>query len=272
MPDMMLPTTRHVKELIEHAEEHLTSGTDWDLKVSMIHADNSIEIMLKEYLRYSKEKSWGQIEHKTFYEILNSCSDINLVNTAKSFFLAYHDMRNAVYHIGTLVPMKEDVKSVLGFAKTLFNELHPKLRFAEAHIKSPSLKTVQTISEIIGFQPHMTEMMLLSRLSNYFTERGFEILVEPKLPYTDVRADLIAQTRDKLILCEIKIRGPGMVVGREAIHQVRTYADRLRKKNTEKNIEIWLVTNTRFSKGIGEIAEKHNIQLIDARRLKKLLD
>ena len=51
MPADVLPTTRHVKELIEHAEQHLLSGFNWDMKVSLIHADNSIEIMLKEHAR-----------------------------------------------------------------------------------------------------------------------------------------------------------------------------------------------------------------------------
>jgi len=53
----VLPTSRHIKELLNHAEEHLNQGSNTDLKFSLIHADNSIEIMLKEHLRYDKENS-----------------------------------------------------------------------------------------------------------------------------------------------------------------------------------------------------------------------
>jgi len=266
----ILPTTRHVRELITHAEEHMNSGTEWDLKVSIIHADNSIEIMLKEYLRHCKEKSWREIEHMTFYELLNSCNDLDLVGTSKRFFLAYHDIRNAVYHTGTLAPMKEDVKSVVGFAKTLFNELHPELKFVEARIELPSEKAIHTVSSIMGFQPHMTEMMLLREFSDYLSKSGYTVLIEPMMPDKS-RADLLARRGNKLIVCEFKVRKTGMVVGREAIYFLRAQVDVLKKKNPEKNVEGWLITNARFSKGTREIAEKQNIQLFDRRRLRKLL-
>lgn len=270
MRDSMLPTTRHVKELIMHAEEHMNSGTEWDLKVSLIHADNSIEIMLKEYLRYRKEKSWGEIERMNFYKLLNSCKDINLVSNSKSFFLAYHDIRNAVYHTGTLVPMKEDVKSVVGFAKTLFNELHPQFKFVDVRIKLPSKRAINTVSSVLGFQPHMTEMLLMKEFSNYLLKSGYKVLIEPVMPDKS-RADLLAQRENKLIVCEFKVRQTGMVVGREAVYFLKAQVEALRKKYPEKNVEGWLITNARFSKSTREVAKGHNIQLFDRQRLRKLL-
>lgn len=57
MSSSVLPTTRHIRELIEHSEEHLSLGSERDMKIALIHVDDSIEIMLKEHLRYNREKS-----------------------------------------------------------------------------------------------------------------------------------------------------------------------------------------------------------------------
>lgn len=92
------------------------SGTEWDRKASLIHADNSIEILLKEYLRYFKKKSWREIDNLSFYDLLNSCNDIGLVDSSSEYFLSYHDIRNEVYHTGTLVPGREDLESLIGLA------------------------------------------------------------------------------------------------------------------------------------------------------------
>lgn len=192
----MLPTTRHIRELITHAEEHMNCGKELDSKVSLTHADNAIEIMLKEYLRSQKERAWDEIEDLSFYKLLGKCDEINLVRDSKKFFLAYHDMRNAVYHTGTLVPQKEDLKAAVGFAKTLFNELHPDLRFDEASIELPSKKSIDKISTYPDFRPYLHEITLTERFGVFFIKNGYTVSFEQ--PMSDGRrADLVAEKGTK---------------------------------------------------------------------------
>lgn len=265
----MLPTTRHVKELIQHAEEHLKSGSERDLKISLIHTDNSIEILLKEYLRYDQEKSWEEIERLNFYRLLSSCKDISLVGSSKSFFLAFHDMRNAVYHTGTLVPMKKDVNSIVDFAKTLFNELHPEFKFAKARIELPTERSIDVVSGVLGFQPHMTELSLMREVTEYLVGKGFNVYLE--YPIDRARVDLFARKGADAIVGEIKIRRRGRIVGVDAVYLLKSYVDRFQKEFPEKNIEGWLMTNAGFSNTAVEAAKRFNIKLFDEERLGDLL-
>jgi len=263
----MLPTTHHVKELIVHAEEHLLSGSERDLKISLMHADNSIEILLKEHLRYGQEKSWGEIEHMNFYELLSSCKDISLVNSSKSFFLAFHDMRNAVYHVGTLVPMKKDVQSAVEFAKTLFNELHPSFRFAEARIELPSEKSIRVASDTLGQKlPYINELSLIRDFSEYLRQMGYEVLLEHSL--ARFRIDILARKEDDLIVCEVKTRGAGVL----SVRQLISYMDALREKFPEKKIQGWLITNGQFTAPAQTIAKGFKIRLFDRQKLRQLFD
>jgi HJR/Mrr/RecB family endonuclease len=265
----MLPTTHHVKELIEHAEEHLSYGSERDLKISLMHADNSIEILLMEHLRYGKEKSWGEIEHMNFYELLSSCKDISLVSSSKSFFLAFHDMRNAVYHVGTLVPMKKDVESAVEFAKTLFNELHPSLGFTEARIELPSEKSIRVASDTLGQRlPYTTELSLVRNFSEYLRQMGYEVYLEH--PVAGYRMDLLARKEDDFIVCEVKAGKVGVGVGVNSVRQLVAYMDALRKDFPEKKIQGWLITNGQFTADAQTIAERLKIRLFDGQKLKQL--
>lgn len=267
MPRSMLPTTHHVKELIEHAEEHLSYGSERDLKISLMHADNSIEILLKEHLRYGQEKSWGEIERMNFYELLSSCKDISLVNSSKSFFLAFHDMRNAVYHVGTLVPMKKDVESAVEFAKTLFNELHPSFRFTEARIELPSEKSIRVASDTLGQRlPYRTELSLVRDFSEYLRQMGYEVVLE--YPVAGYRIDLLARSEDGFIVCEVKARRAGA----RSVSQLITYMDALREEFPETKIQGWLITNSHFTPNAQTIAERFKIRLFDGQKLRQLFD
>jgi hypothetical protein len=263
----MLPTTHHVKELIEHAEEHLSYGSERDLKISLMHADNSIEIMLKEHLRYGQEKSWGEIERMNFYELLSSCEDISLVNSSKSFFLAFHDMRNAVYHVGTLVPMKKDVESAVEFAKTLFNELHPSFRFAEARIELPCETSIQVAWDTLGQKlPYINELSLVRDFSEYLRQKGYEVFFE--YPLAGYRVDILARKEDDFIVCEVKTRTAGVL----SVRQLMTYMDALRNEFPKKKIQGWLITSDQFTAPAQTLAEGLKIRLFDGQKLRQLFD
>jgi len=122
----MLPITRHVKQTIDHADYHFKKGDEFDMKNALINADNSIEIMLKGYMRYEKGHSLKKVEDKRYHELLDECEEIEIIKNSRKYFQAYHDLRNTVYHEGVLIPPKEDVKGSIELAKSLFNELYPE--------------------------------------------------------------------------------------------------------------------------------------------------
>lgn len=265
----MLPTTRHIKELLNHAEEHLNHGSNSDLKFSLIHADNSIEIMLKEYLRYDKENIWGEVERKGFYDLLNSCGDIELVKNSKKYFLAHHDLRNSVYHLGILAPLKEDVESALGLAKSLFNELHPDLKFKEAKIDVPSQESIQNVMKSMGRRTYLNEMSLLISFSKYLEKKGYKIFYEYDVA-NGYRADIVAEKGEEVIICEVK-RGFRMPIDRSALRQLVPMYNQLKNKYPSKDVKCWLITNGSFTSIVKKLSKKYNIKLIDGNKLEKLL-
>jgi len=271
-PDM-LPTTRHIKELIEHSDEHLLSGSERDLKISLIHADNSVEIMLKEYLRYDKEKGWREIENISFHKLLSACSDISLVNSSKSYFLAFHDMRNAVYHMGTLLPTKKDVESALELAKSLFNELHPDTKFEKVRISLPSEESINLVTNTLGSKPYATELSLMKKFTDYLMRQGYLVEFEHLFPINkqQYRADLLAFRGNRAIVCEFKMKPNRNTIGR-TMDMLRTFLDQAKEEFPDKKIEGWLIIFKRELSDRTKIAaEKLNIKLIDSKKLKELI-
>lgn len=106
MTDSWLATSRHARDLIEHAEEHLQMGSERDLKFSLIHADNAIEALLKEHTRYGKRQRIDNIIEMSFQKLLDASSDIAFVEDQRHLLSFTHDMRNAVYHFGALTPQQ----------------------------------------------------------------------------------------------------------------------------------------------------------------------
>jgi hypothetical protein len=238
---MLLPTTRHVRELIEHSEEHLSLGSEKDLKIALIHVDNSIEIMLKEYLRYQKEKKLDEIEDISFYGLLNMCPDISVVKSSKSLFIAFHDMRNAIYHLGNLLPPKKDVESAIELAKSLFNELHPQDEFKNVEVTLPSNESIKMLNDAIGNKPYITEISAIQNFSACMMSKGYGIQIEHAMGgEIRYRADLIARKGDKVIVCEFK-RSPNRYMMFSAMEQLKTYLSLAKTEFSNKQVEGWLI-------------------------------
>ena len=79
MADAWLPSSRHAKDLIEQADEHLNKSTEKDLKFALIHADNAIESLLKEHARYGKNKRINDVVEMSFHKLLEECGDLPAV-------------------------------------------------------------------------------------------------------------------------------------------------------------------------------------------------
>jgi len=267
-PYSLLPIARHAKELIEHSSEHLQDSTEKDLIIALIHLDNAIEIMLKEYLRFNKNRPWRSIESKVFYQLLEACVELETIENSKSQFVAFHDIRNALYHAGTFAPRKEDVESALYFSKLLFNEMHPHFSFKDMKIRSTSDRTIHYLAREFGrHKPYVTEARLVKELAVFFKTQGYETRISPKFAGTSIMADLLLIKDSEAVVIEIKARTKGKKVLNSAIFQLAGYVEAVRKEIPTKKVEGWLVTNTDFSEAAIAAARKLNIRLITSKEL-----
>jgi len=261
-PYSLLPIGRHARELIEHAADHLGNNTEKDLTIALIHADNSIEIMLKEYLRFLKNKPWREIDNQGFIKLLDSSKDLKTVVNNRSQFVAFHDIRNALYHTGTFAPRKMDVESAIYFAQLLFNELHPKYPFTDLRFANPSLQTINSLAGEFGEKkPYVTEVRLITKLEHIFKKQGYSIKDTHKFAGTSIMADMLLTKNNEVIVVEVKARSKGKKVVNTAIFQLAGFVNAVRKELPLKNVNGWLITNTAFTKAAKTAANKLNIKL-----------
>lgn len=270
-PYPLLPIARHAKELIEHASEHLKYKTEKDLIIALIHLDNAVEIMLKEYLRFSKNQPWRNIENKLFYQLLDVCVELETIENNKSQFVAFHDIRNALYHAGTFAPRKKDVESSLYFSKLLFNEMHPNFSFKDMKIESTSYSTINYLAREFGRKPYVTEARLVKELADFFKAQGYEIRLNPKFAGTSIMADLLLIKNREAIVIEIKARTKSKKVLNSAVFQLVGYVEAVRQAMPTKRVKGWLVTNTDFSEAALTAARKLDIRLVSGKELKDIL-
>lgn len=271
-PYPLLPITRHAKELVEHSAEHLKKGDEKDLIIALIHIDNAIEIMLKEYLRFNKNRSWRNIENQFFPQLLDACVDLETIENNKSQFIAFHDIRNALYHAGTFAPRKEDVESALYFSKLLFNEMHPNFSFVEMKLETPSDKTIHLLTKEFGRgKPYATEARLVKELAAFFKKQGYASRINPTVAGTSIMADLMLTRNNKSIVIEVKARAKGHNVLNSAIFQLAGYLEAIKGAMPTREVEGWLVTNTSFSRAAITAARKLGIRLVNGKDLEGIL-
>lgn len=267
--NFLLPIARHARELLEHASEHLRGNVERDLIFALIHADNSVEIMLREYLRFKKRKSWKDLENKNFHQLLNDCRELGTIENNRNQFIAFHDIRNALYHTGTFAPRKQDVQAVIYYSKLLFNELHPNLPFKDMKAANPTKKTIKHLAEEFGQKPYVMEVDLIGRLKLFFIEQGYETRLNPKFAGTSIMADLLATRNNEAIVIEVK--GGARRVFNSSIFRLAGFVDAARKTLPEKKVTGWFVAKTGFSKAARSAAGKLNIKLISGNEFEELL-
>jgi len=270
-PYPLLPIARHAKELIDHASEHLQYRTEKDLIIALIHLDNAVEIMLKEYLRFAKNQPWRNVENKLFHQLLDACVELETVENNKSQFVAFHDIRNALYHAGTFAPRKKDVESSLYFSKRLFNEMHPSFSFKEMKMESTSYSTINYLAKEFGRKPYVTEVSLVRELAQFFGAQGYETRINPKFAGTSIMADLLLIRNSEAIVIEVKARAKGKKILNSVIFQLAGYVEAVRQAMPTKKVKGWLVTNTDFSKAAFTAARKLNIRLVSGKELRDML-
>jgi len=129
------PWTAGPKELLNHAFEHLSKGSTFDLRIAMISIDNAVELAIKTYLGLPKRIRGSEgPPYKTLEGASSSFPDLLdlLENFAKDKISGielgdievYHRLRNTLYHNGNGIAVDpEYVDSYLQIATVLLNNL-----------------------------------------------------------------------------------------------------------------------------------------------------
>lgn len=136
MSDSIKPWTSGPTELLQHAIEHINSGSDFDKRIALISIDNAVELSIKTYLSLPKRirKSKGP-SRKKILEVENSFP--NLLDLLEQYddgggFLCsnleeiewYHRLRNLLYHNGNGITIDSvKVQTYLEISLTLFQNL-----------------------------------------------------------------------------------------------------------------------------------------------------
>jgi hypothetical protein len=174
----MLPITRRTKALLEHSIEHLNAGTESDLQFALLHADNSVEILLKYYLRFFKKLAPSKVDDMSFYELITRSNDLQTILESEAYFLVFHDMRNAVWHDGLMIPPKSDVMSATNYAKNLFNELFPEISFLNVQTTVPTQESITNLKRTYGNKEHLSEISEIQRFFGLFEKNGYLVIRE----------------------------------------------------------------------------------------------
>lgn len=152
----MKPWTTGPSELLNHATEHIKSGSSFDHRIAFISIDNAVELIIKTYLglpnRIRKTKGPSR---KDLYSAYNSFPDLldmleehgaeKLEGINLGDIEWYHRLRNTLYHEGNGVTVdSEKVDSYLQIATILFNNL-----FDEKLNKETQLEPQSVVGEIV---------------------------------------------------------------------------------------------------------------------------
>lgn len=152
----MKPWTSGPRELLEHAIDHFTNGSAFDLRISFVSIDNAVELMIRTYIglpiriRGSKGASRKELTDvsNSFPELLNLLEKFH-VDKIEGVDLCdiewYHRIRNTLYHDGNGVTVdKQKVDSYLQLSIILFNSL-----FDESFSSKSYLGPTSVVGEIV---------------------------------------------------------------------------------------------------------------------------
>ena len=257
----MLPSSRHAKDLINHASTHLLLSSDRDLKIALISIYNGVEILLKEHLRYGRNVGEDKVVRIGFRKLVTDSADLQTAKRNKNQLLIFHDIRNEVYHFGMVTPSKEDVDAAMGYAKLLFNEINPQNTFPKPDVRLPSERALERVSKI-RTSLELSEMSIMKRIVADLQKHEYETELESMLP-NKARVDLIARRKKEIKLYEFKIMSSGKLVRSPAIYQLLAYLKILHGEYPQHKIKGYLVTNAKFNKLVKRTANLEGISLIE---------
>lgn len=180
-------------------------------------------------------------------------------------------MRNAVYHIGTLLPTKKDVESAIELARSLFNELHPQVEFEKVHVTLPSKETINMLTNAMGSQPYITELTIIRKFSDYLMKQGYKVLIEYAFRTEGYRyrPDMIAMKGERVIVFEFKRKLRKNMIMR-VIDMLKKYMTLTEAEFPNTKVEGWLINyGGDFLLADEKVAKRFNIKLIGSQRFKE---
>ena len=104
-------------ELLDHAIEHLRKGTPRDLRLAVIHADNALELGLKEIVRFNGMRIIDRKGHSVgYYDCINRLQSGSISMPELPDIDVLHTVRNSIYHLGSQPDRRRAEWLVLGVA------------------------------------------------------------------------------------------------------------------------------------------------------------
>ena len=89
-------------ELMEHAIEHLKMGTARDMRLAVLHADNAIELLLKELARANGIRLMTKKGRSvSYYECVDRLESRGIKIPGLPDIDILHTERNSIYHLGS---------------------------------------------------------------------------------------------------------------------------------------------------------------------------
>jgi len=104
-------------ELLEHAIEHLRKESNKDLKLAVLHADNSVELILKEVSRYNRIRIINKRGQSIgYYDCIDELQKKSVSIPELPDVDLLHTERNSIYHLGSQPDSKKAEWLVFGVA------------------------------------------------------------------------------------------------------------------------------------------------------------
>src|SRR3989442_6429534 len=145
-------------ELLNHGLEHLSLGTEFDVRIAMISIDNSVEVMINNYLGLPQRISGiNGLSRKRFDEIIQSFPSLldgleefaseRIVGIELGDIEWFHRVRNQLYHEGNGITVERSkVEGYAEIAKILFFNLF-SVKVEDLIFKAPHSLVGQFFSE-----------------------------------------------------------------------------------------------------------------------------
>lgn len=89
-------------EVMEHAIEHFNMGENRDLKLAVLHADNAVELMLKELTRFNRIRLINKKGQSiSYYDCIDKLEGKGVKISELTDIDLLHTERNSIYHMGS---------------------------------------------------------------------------------------------------------------------------------------------------------------------------
>jgi hypothetical protein len=244
-------------EVMEHAIEHLTKETDRDTRFAVLHADNAVELVLKEVVRFKRirliDKKGQSI---SYYDCIDKLLTKRVSIPELPDIDLLHTERNSIYHLGSQPDQRKAEWLVYDVALNFIRRIckdelgYDIARFSDAFKLSPEVKQEIefTRSEIVNMYLGDSISALNSNMYNatvILAYSGIEALFRKSVS-REIRShyDMLKTMREERIVSESIFRDL------EVLRQIRNQAVHGVSKCTVEEAKFALKV---FEKVIGEI-------------------